>query len=116
MGEWAAAKRHIIIKTFEAGSRDMQGDVEPISIWRRDGSASDPILELSKTLDGDTMRVAYTVKHGPLDAADVERIFMMTYLDELTIHYYRGKVARIVFTDTTGQEPERELLYGMGTG
>jgi hypothetical protein len=109
MGEWANAKRHVIIKTFEAGSGDMQGDVEPIAIWRRDGSASDPVLRLEKTIDGTTMRVRYTVLHGPLDAEDVERLFVMTYLDELTIHYYRGKVERVMFVDEAGGE--REMTY-----
>jgi len=109
MGEWANAKRHVIIKTFEAGSGDMQGDVEPIKIWRRDGEPADPVLELKKTLDGTTMRVHYAVKQGPLDAEDVERLFVMTYLDELTIHYYRGKVERIVFVDEAGGE--REMVY-----
>ena len=109
MGEWASAKRHVIIRTFEAGSSDMQGDVEPIAIWRRDGDPRDPVLELRKTVDGTTMRVQYKVLHGPLDAEDVERLFLMTYLDELTIHYYRGKVERVVFVDEAGGE--RELVY-----
>lgn len=105
MGEWATAKRAAIVKTFEAGSGDMRGDVEPVFIERRADRSDAITAELTRT--GDTMRIAY---RSQLDADDVARVFVIAYLDALTGHHYQRQTRHLVFVDTaTGAE--RTMRY-----
>jgi hypothetical protein len=104
MGEWAHARRHVIVAAFEAGSGDMDGATEPITIFRRDPSTV-PVLQLRQVHDGDVLRVSYTIIGGPFDTADIERLYAIAYLDELALHYYQGKAKTIAFTNAaTGAE------------
>jgi len=89
MGAFAFAKRHAIKQAFDAGSGDMQGNVEPVVICsRRSGNdvATCEVLEA-----GDTLDVTYRLLDTALDDEDFARIFHIAYLDVLTSHYFYNK-------------------------
>jgi hypothetical protein len=100
MGTWATAKRAAIVSKFESASGDMRGDVEPVFVMLRRSGAD--VLKGDKTVDGSTLRVAYTIVDDSLglDDADVARIFAVAYLDELVQHYYQSRTKTIELRNT----------------
>ena len=108
MGTWATAKRSSISDTFEAGSGDMQGETEPVFIWRRDLSPKDAVIRATITRGSGKLHLAYTAPG--LDGDDVERIFHIAYLDVLTGHHDQKATRSIVLLDeATGNQ--REIRY-----
>ncbi|MCX5748612.1 MAG: hypothetical protein NT062_39695 [Proteobacteria bacterium] len=105
MGKWAKAKRDTIVREFEAASGDMRGEIEPTFITAR--TTGEDVLAGEITRDGSTMRVAY---RSELDADDVAHVFAVAYLDELTMHHDRGKIATIVLVDQASGA-ERTIAY-----
>jgi hypothetical protein len=108
MGTWATATRAAIVKTFEAASGDMRGEVEPIFISLRAGGAD--VLTGDKTIDGTAMHITYTIVDSSLDDHDLVRIFAVAYLDEFTCHYDRGDVATITMRNAASGA-ERSFSY-----
>jgi len=108
MGTWATAKRSLIESTFEAGSGDMQGETEPVFIWRRDGSPKDAIITATIARGAGKLNFSYSAQG--LDGDDVERIFHIAYLDVLTGHHDQKATRSIVLVDeATGNQ--REIRY-----
>lgn len=91
MNKFVGAKRAEIKAAFEAGSGDMQGDVEPVFIEAL-ASKTDAVKgELRE--QGNTLEFRYEIVDSGLNDEEVMRIFHIAYLDVLTMHYWYNETA-----------------------